>query len=136
MRKLDDTDFAALTAVLREAPDLLAGYCFGSQAAPERRAPRDLDIAVLGAEPLGLMRLLELRAVLTGAIRSDALDLVDLRRATPVLRRQVIKSGHMLFARDLSFLNRFELDALREYQDSDYRRRVQLHYLSQGRASP
>ena len=136
MRKLDDTDLDKLTATLSAAPDLLAGYLFGSQADPERQRPRDLDIAVLGAAPLPLRRLLGLGATITGVVGSDALDLIDLRRAGPVLKRQVIKTGRLLFTRDQSLVNHFELQALREYQDSAYRRRVQFSYLGNGRAAP
>lgn len=60
MRKLDDTDFARLTNLLRDTPELAAGYCFGSQTDPTCRNPRDLDLAVLAAQPLGLRRLLDL----------------------------------------------------------------------------
>jgi uncharacterized protein len=136
MRKLDDTDFDCLTRVLRESPDLLAGYCFGSQTDPGRASPRDLDIAVLGTGRLTLRRLLELRATIAETIASDRVDLIDLRQAGPVLKRQVIKSRHPLFVRDQSLVNAFELQALREYQDSAYRRRVQFHYLSAGRGLP
>ena len=136
MRKLHDTDFDRLTAVLRESPDLIAAYCFGSQTDPSRLHPRDLDVAVIGGERLTLGRLLELRATISEAVASDSIDLIDLRQAGPVLKRQVIKSGCPLFARDQSVVNRFELQALREYQDSAYRRRVQFGYLADRRSTP
>ncbi|AUB84381.1 type VII toxin-antitoxin system MntA family adenylyltransferase antitoxin [Candidatus Thiodictyon syntrophicum] len=132
MRKLDETDFARLTAHLSAAPDLVAGYCFGSQVDPGRRSPRDVDIAVLPSETLSLRRLLELRAIVTDTLLIDAVDLVDLHQAGPVLKRQVIKSGRLLFARDQTLVNRFELRALRDYQDGAYRRRVQLQYFADG----
>ncbi len=129
MRKLDDTDFARLTNLLRDASELVAGYCFGSQTDPKCQHPRDLDLAVLAAQPLCLRRLLELGADITDRIANDAVDLIDLHQAGPVLKFQVIKSGHLLFARDQSLVNRFELAVMREYQDSAYRRRAQFSAL-------
>lgn len=134
MRKLEQNDFDRLTATLSAMPDLLAGYCFGSQLDPERSHPRDVDIAVLPCDSLTLRRQLELRAIMTEALASDAVDLVDLHQAGPVLKRQVIRSGRLLFTRDQTLVNRFELRALREYQDGAYRRRVQFQYLAQGHA--
>ena len=136
MRKLDETDFERLIGCLNAVPDLLAGYCFGSQVDPRRRNPRDVDIAVLPSETLSLRRMLELRSVITDVLATDAVDLVDLHQAGPVLKRQVIKSGRLLFARDQTLVNRFELCVLREYQDGAYRRRVQMHYLADGYATP
>lgn len=135
MRKLNDTGFEVLATVLRQEAGLLAAYCFGSQADPERRNPRDLDRAVLAAEPLPLRRLLDLGVTIIGLISSDALDLIDLRQAGPVLKFQVIKSGRLLFTSDQSLVNRFELQAMREYQDSDYRRRIQFQYLANRRSA-
>jgi hypothetical protein len=114
MRKLDDADFHRLTEVLRDSPDLIAGYCFGSQTDATRSHPRDLDIAVIGCARLTLGRLLELRATIAETVASDSIDLIDLRQAGPVLKRQAIKSGYALFVRDQSTVNRFELQALRE----------------------
>lgn len=136
MRKLDHSDFERLGALLRRAPDLVAAWCFGSQADPGRQRPRDLDIAVLGDAPLDLGRLLALQADVSDCVRSDAIDLVDLNRAGPVLKRQVVRTGRLLFSRDQSQVNRFELDALWEYRDSGYRRRVQREYLARKRATP
>jgi uncharacterized protein len=136
MRKLDRSDFERLAERLRRAPDLVAAWCFGSQADPERQRPQDLGIAVLGTAPLDLGRLLALQADVSDCVRSDAIDLVDLKRAGPVLKRQVLKSGRLLFSRDQSLVNRFDLDALWEYRDSGYRRRVQREYLARKRATP
>lgn len=134
MRKIDETDFERLTAHLSAAPDLLAGYCFGSQVDPGRRNPRDVDIAVLPSATLSLRRRLELRAIVTETLLTDAVDLIDLNQAGPVLKRQVIKSGRLLFVRDQTLVNRFELCALRDYQDGTHRRQVQFQYLADGYA--
>ncbi|WP_295446286.1 nucleotidyltransferase domain-containing protein [uncultured Thiodictyon sp.] len=136
MRKLEQTDFERLTAGLRAAPELVAGYCFGSQVDPDRRHPRDVDIAVLPRESLTLRRLLGLQAITTDALGSDAVDLIDFYQAGPVLARQVITGGRLLFARDQSLVNQFELRALRAYQDCAYRRRIQRQYLSGGQVRP
>jgi hypothetical protein len=46
-----------------------------------------------------------------------------------VLKRNVIACGGRFFCRDAHEANEFELQALAEYQDSTYRRRLQADML-------
>lgn len=49
---------------------------------------------------------------------TQRLDLVDLRRASPLLRFHVIRDGRLLYSHDDETLNRFELDTLHLYRDT------------------
>jgi len=107
---------------LERLPELLArrsvllAYVFGSLAENETPPdpPEDVDLALLvEGEPVHA-----LRTDLEGALGTRRLDLVDLRRASPVLRFHVIRDGHLLYARDDEVLNRFELDTLHVYRDT------------------
>lgn len=132
MQRLGADTFGALSDFLSTHDDLIAAWCFGSQARQRPSCPRDLDLAVLGERPFDLTEMLTLRAPITRIVRSDKVDLVDLRRAGPVLKRQVIASGRRFFCRDESRANAFELQALAEYQDSHHRRREQARLLRAG----
>ena len=56
-------------------------------------------------------------------------DLVDLSTAPPLLLREVIKQGRLLWAADDDERVDFETRALARYMDTAYLRRVQREYL-------
>lgn len=107
-----DARLRRLPALFEERSVLLA-YLFGSLAADDS-SPGDVDVAVLtSSEPAHT-----LRADLQRVLGTQRLDLVDLRRASPLLRFHVIRDGRLLYARDDETLNRFELDTLHLYRDT------------------
>ena len=78
---------------LRDAlPQLIAVYRFGSTASAQEHAESDLDIAVLAGDPIDAVARFELQERLAAAVWRDV-DLVDLRRASTVLRMQVVGRG-------------------------------------------
>lgn len=125
---------ADLRERLRRLPPLLEArrcalaYVFGSlgrEDAREDRPPGDVDLAVLRENaPVH-----ELRSELWDALGTQRLDLVDLGRASPVLRFHVIRDGRLLYARDDETLNRFELRTLHLYRDTAPLRRRQRETL-------
>lgn len=83
-------------------------------AGGRRCLPGDVDLAVLTAEEPAY----EFRDDLQRALGTQRLDLVDLRRASPLLRFHVVRDGRLLYALDDGTLNRFELDTLHLYRDT------------------
>lgn len=117
-RRFEDLP-AGVRRRLDELPGLLEvhsvrlAYVFGSMAEDEGKAG-DVDLAILtGGEPA-----YTLRADLEEALGTRRLDLIDLRRASPRLRFNVIRDGRLIYARDDETLNRFELDTLHRYRDT------------------
>jgi predicted nucleotidyltransferase len=96
-------------------PDLQIVILFGSQAAGEARRESDIDLALLGDRPLDLVSLT------TEAIRllkSSRVDLVDLRRASPLLMMEVVRKGTLLFERTPGAYLDFCSLAVRRYIDT------------------
>ncbi|TVQ29132.1 MAG: nucleotidyltransferase domain-containing protein, partial [Wenzhouxiangella sp.] len=79
-------------AVLAEVPDCLAIYVYGSRAGDQARTDSDLDVAVLLPPDSQLPDRLTLAARLASRLNVEV-DMVDLRRASDVLRREVLASG-------------------------------------------
>jgi predicted nucleotidyltransferase len=106
--------------------DILLAYLFGSMVNPKGgRMPNDVDLAVVTkGRPAW-----ELRDEISELIGSDRLDLVDLGRAPPVLRYEIIRTGRMIFSANDAFRQRFVLDTLHLYRDTDYLRRRQADVL-------
>ena len=87
-----------LVAKLRDAvPGCLAIYRFGSWSTDAQRPDSDIDIAILAAETLDQGRRWELAQGLASIAGRDV-DLVDLLRASTVLRMQVVAHGELLYS--------------------------------------
>ena len=81
---------------LLQKEGVLLAYLFGSLAATDEktlRAPEDVDLAVLTKEGPAW----KLWEVLADALGTSRLDLVDLRRASPVLRFEILRSSRPIY---------------------------------------
>jgi hypothetical protein len=114
-----------------ERRQVVLGYLFGSYARGQAKDGSDVDIAIL-LEQEGEELYRNYREVLLGvreALESERFDLMLLNDAPPTLRFRVVSEGRRIYARDENLLNRFEMDAIRTYQDTAYLRAVQDDYL-------
>jgi predicted nucleotidyltransferase len=87
------------TALLEGRFPLSALWLFGSEARGHARRDSDVDLAVLFPRPILADQLLAARLDLE-ALLGRSVDLVDLRRASPILGRQVVRDGRLLLDRD------------------------------------
>ena len=108
---------------LRErAPDLELVVLFGSSVKGRRHPDSDVDVGVRCAGPADLD---SLHRLLAPALGTDRLDLVDLRRAGPILAMQVARSGRVLYESRPWTFRQFQSLASRRYCDTDKLRRAQ-----------
>jgi predicted nucleotidyltransferase len=112
--------------------DVQLAYLFGSVArqgpGPE---PNDVDLAVWVSDSPAY----RLRAHIVECLGTERVDLVDLRRASPVLRFEILKAGRPLYVADEAFQERYEMQTIRVYRDTHYLRRRQREYLKERFAS-
>ncbi|MDP2319039.1 MAG: nucleotidyltransferase domain-containing protein [Acidobacteriota bacterium] len=94
---LDDSDriLAAVASIRAAIPDVQAIYRFGSTAAGTDGPGSDLDLAVLGPQPLDPVVRFDLQDQLASLVRRPV-DLVDLRTASTVMAMQVLAAGELL----------------------------------------
>jgi len=107
---------AQVAEVLARRQDVLFAYVFGSCARDEATAASDLDVAIIGEgtfDPLELGAIVELLERATG----KAVDVVDLRTATPLLGWEVVCDGIVALDRDPAARLEFELEAQRRELD-------------------
>lgn len=106
-------------APLFEEEGVLLAYVFGSLAKGHKA--HDVDIAILIREKPAYL----LRGKISECLGTERVDLVDLTKAPPLLRFEIVRSGRSLYARDKNVLNRFEMETIHLYRDTAYLRRKQ-----------
>jgi predicted nucleotidyltransferase len=104
----------ARDAVLATLPDALAIYVYGSFARGEQWPSSDLDIAVLMPPERRIPDVLQLISHISQSVHRE-IDLVDLRQAGDVLRREVLESGQALYQSDPQRVLAWEASALTRY---------------------
>ena len=117
-------------APLLEKKGVLLAYLFGSLAAKGEKAPRapgDVDLAVLTEERPAW----ELQEELVECLGTDRLDLVDLRKASPVLRFEILRGGRPIYISDEEIRERYEMETLHLYRDTEPMRRRQRQALKE-----
>lgn len=87
---------------------------FGSSARPGD-TPEDLDLAVSGDEPCDTV---DVTNRFAGALGRSDVDIVDLRRADPLLLMEVAEHGIALFERDPGTFTSFYSFAVRRFADT------------------
>ena len=92
-------ELARATALLEGRLSLSALWLFGSEARGQARRDSDVDLAVLFPRPILADQLLAARLDLE-VLLGRSVDLIDLRRASPILGRQVLRDGRLLLDRD------------------------------------
>jgi predicted nucleotidyltransferase len=108
---------------LFEQEGVLLAYVFGSLA--KGRSAHDVGIAILIREKPAYT----LRGKIYEYLGTERVDLVDLSKAPPLLRFEIVRSGRCLHARDKEVLNRFEMETIHLYRDTAYLRKRQLDVL-------
>jgi uncharacterized protein len=108
-----------------------AVYLFGSAATGRLRLDSDLDLAILPISGAIMpLVLFETRNLLAEKLESDV-DLIDLARATTVFRKEVLRTGVLLFENDLRRRHDFEMYALSDYARLNEERAPVLAALAQ-----
>ena len=117
--------------VLRQF-DVAVVYLFGSTAANRSRADSDVDVAFLPQHPCDPYAVFQAAQELA-SIEGREVDLVDLSRASAVMRAQIVTTGRRLLVTDPRRADEFEMYALSDYaRANEERRRAFGDYLDFG----
>jgi predicted nucleotidyltransferase len=118
---------AAVREVVASHPELAAAAIFGSHARGTARADSDLDLAVLvreGAEVDRRRLQSRLAADLAHLAAGGRVDVVFLDEAPVLLRQRVLQQGRVALCRDEAAWKRLRVATLREYEDTEWMRRL------------
>ena len=116
-----ETIKARLCGLLEPRPEILEAYLFGSAARGAEQPHSDLDIAVFIDEAAAVQGAFgyqaELTAELMAGLATNAIDVVILNRAPPLLYHRVLRDGIRIISRDLRATTTREARALSRYCD-------------------
>lgn len=103
-------------------PDLQLLVLFGSAVKGRTKGESDIDLGVRCAGPADLDALY---LAIAPRLGTDRLDLIDLRRAGPLLAFAVARTGRLLFERHPGAFREFQSLASRRYCDTEKLRHAQ-----------
>ncbi len=100
---------------------------FGSRARGDFRPSSDADVAYLSLTPLTLLEESTLSVELA-PILGATIDLVNIRKSSPLLLYKVFKDGRVLYEKEKGYFNLSLVRAYRNYEDSKplYRAKEEL----------
>ena len=88
---------------------------FGSAAQEKRHKQSDIDLAFFYDRPVDII---ELTNKVIRLLHTDSIDVIDLSRASPLLRFSAVKNGKILYAKTPGVFHRYCSLAFRMYADS------------------
>lgn len=104
-------------------PDAGFAFVYGSFETASFRADSDLDLAIHCGVPIAVDQRLEAVGRLEMALQRSV-DLLDLFDADPLISRQILQTGRLLFLQRPEALYRFQIKALSSYLDIKLDREV------------
>lgn len=117
--------------------EVILAYLFGSLVSRKTGPVNDIDLAILVA-PDGLQTLdqtdpygyrAQMTAALAQLLRCDRIDLVVLNEASPLLLRQVVGKGKLIYCISEAERIRFEITALKKHADTAHLRGIKRLYM-------
>ena len=113
-------------APLFEDPGLQLLLLFGSRVSGKTHSKSDIDLGVLFDDPVDLV---ELTARIINLLHTDQVDVVDFRRASPLLNFAAARHGLLLYERSPSLFTQFYSLSFRRYVDTQKLRDAQKRSL-------
>lgn len=124
-----------MAAIRAALPEVVGVWLFGSHATGRVRPDSDIDLAVLARGPLDPVAVFDLGLELGVLARCDV-DLIDLRHAPTVLRKEVTVNGRRVACADSVACDRFAADAVAMYVALPEERRALLPPAAHERRRP
>lgn len=91
---------------------------FGSQAEGGQHARSDFDVAYYSRQDLDLLEEAQLAVDLVSVVKSEAVDLVNMKKAPPLLLYAIFISPKILYAKDMFFFYAMQAYALKKYAEA------------------
>jgi len=101
--------------------DVISLYAFGSLTHDTLKPLSDLDFGILLTDRIDkkqrFQKLLDLIGYFTGFLKTEEIDLIDMRDVSPRIAFNILKSGKLLICNDPSELIDFQENTVRKHLD-------------------
>jgi predicted nucleotidyltransferase len=101
--------------------DVISLYAFGSLTHDTLKPLSDLDFGILLTDRIDkkqrFQKLLDLIGYFTGFLKTEEIDLIDIRDVSPRIAFNILKSGKLLICNDPSELIDFQENTVRKHLD-------------------
>lgn len=104
---------------------------FGSRLTGNVHPESDIDIAVYGRHIFSETEKIQLIYELCNIFHTDDIDLLDLRTASPLLKKEVFKNYKILLQRDAMLLYQLELANMHEMKELEILDRIRRERLEE-----
>jgi predicted nucleotidyltransferase len=101
-----------------EKHGLLLVVLFGSQVTAKTHAKSDTDIAFLAAQPKDMRQIAEMHLELSGILKNNNLELVDIIGKSPLFLKQIADQGKVLYEKDPNVFDEFQINAFKRYVEA------------------
>lgn len=116
-KRLRDHEFVSvLEPLLARRKGVQLVFLFGSAVSRRMHRASDVDIGILFGPVPNVPQMSALTAELSSLLKKEV-DLVVLNHASPILKMQILKTGVLVFARDLGAYHQFFVDTVNQYDD-------------------
>jgi len=92
---------------------------FGSHVQGGLHPESDMDIAVYSRQVLSETEKINITYELCNILHTDKIDLVDIKTAPPILKREIFKDYKVLYQKDPMLLYQLELVSVYEFKESE-----------------
>jgi predicted nucleotidyltransferase len=92
---------------------------FGSYVQGALHPESDMDIAVYSKKVLSETEKINITYELGNILHTDKIDLVDIKTAPPILKREIFKDYKVLYQKDPMLLYQLELVSVYEFKESE-----------------
>jgi predicted nucleotidyltransferase len=104
---------------------------FGSRLTGNIHPESDIDIAIYGRQIFSETEKIQLIYELCNIFHTDNIDLVDLRTASPFLKKEVLKNYKIFLQRDAMLLYQLELANIYEMKELEILDRIRREQLEE-----
>jgi len=117
MLKMDSSGKKGLKDIATKY-DLEFILMFGSQVDDLTHPESDIDIAIYSKKPISEETKIKLAYELGLILKTERIDLVDIKKVSPLLKKRIFGNYEVLFQKDRFLIYQLELNALKEFKDS------------------